>query len=375
MLELEKYDVSPERGFLPSSDPVLELPLKFSSWEKLSGEMPGLLVASQFRSRAEALPTLEIDELADAAQQTRAMRILTFFASAYVWGDPSPATKLPATIAVPLWQLSEQLGRPPIISHASLVLNNWRRLDSNSPIVPENLVTLNQFLGGQDEAWFYLLTAAIEAAGGPVLSALLELQDAVDHGDKDACCQCLQVIKQGMESLQTLLNRMPEKCAPFVFYHRVRPFLDSWPAPGVVYEGVSDEPKKYFGGSAAQSSLIQALDAGLGVTHPSEHTHGFLLEMRKYMPPPHRKFIEVLESSARVKSFVAAQKTESPQLAELYNGALGALEAFRIKHLEIAARYISQQAKIEGEKGTGGTDFMKFLGTARRETRASRISK
>jgi hypothetical protein len=63
-----------------------------------------------------------------------------------------------------------------------------------------------------------------------------------------------------------------ERCDPYVFYKKLRQILSGWsnnPAvpDGIVYEGVSDEPKKYNGGSAAQSSTIQAIDIALGIKH------------------------------------------------------------------------------------------------------------
>ena len=42
------------------------------------------------------------------------------------------------------------------------------------------------------------------------------------------------------------LGAMREGCHPFIFYHRVRPFLSAWKhnptlPNGVIYEGVSNE--------------------------------------------------------------------------------------------------------------------------------------
>lgn len=52
-------------------------------------------------------------------------------------------------------------------------------------------------------------------------------------------------------------------------------FLLSWkdnPAmpDGLIYEGVSDEPMEYSGGSAAQSTILHAFDELLGIRHSEE---------------------------------------------------------------------------------------------------------
>lgn len=39
---------------------------------------------------------------------------------------------------------------------------------------------------------------------------------------------------------------------------------------GLVYEGVSEEPLSYSGGSAAQSTILHAFDEFLGVRHSKE---------------------------------------------------------------------------------------------------------
>jgi hypothetical protein len=39
---------------------------------------------------------------------------------------------------------------------------------------------------------------------------------------------------------------------------------------GLIYEGVSTEPLKYSGGSAAQSSVLHAFDELLGIHHTKE---------------------------------------------------------------------------------------------------------
>jgi hypothetical protein len=68
------------------------------------------------------------------------------------------------------------------------------------------------------------------------------------------------------------LRAQGEKCDPHIYYHRVRTPMSGWrgnPAlpGGLVYEGVSREPLQLYGETGAQSSIVAALDAALGVEH------------------------------------------------------------------------------------------------------------
>ena len=54
---------------------------------------------------------------------------------------------LPEVLAKPWVQLSNILGRPPILSYASYCLDNWYRLNKNEKISLENVGLLTNFLG------------------------------------------------------------------------------------------------------------------------------------------------------------------------------------------------------------------------------------
>jgi indoleamine 2,3-dioxygenase len=371
---LTTYQIDPARGFLPAVDPLERLPAFFESWERLASLLPALLLAHQLRPALEQLSPLAVNRLEDDRQRRRAMLLLSVLGHAYVWGEARPARVLPRGIAVPWWQVAETLGRPPIASHASIVLYNWRLLDKDGPLTLNNLASLQSFLGGLDEAWFYLVTVAIEAQGAPALPAMVVAQAAAAAGDLAGVVRQLELIAAVLAEMHALLLRMPEKCDPYIFYHRIRPFLAGWEAPGLIYEGVSETPQQFAGGSAAQSSLLQALDAGLGIVHHDDETRPFLLEMRRYMPPPHRQFIESLEAGPSLRHIILTQRDHHPALYERYNDCVQRLDQFRKAHLEIAVRYILHQTPDrEAVKGTGGTSFVPFLSQARRETREGLI--
>ena len=369
---LSFHQVDPVRGFLPAEDPLERLPDAFSAWERVANQLPHLLMASQLRQVLAKLPALDIQALEEEAQLRRAMLLLSFFAHGYVWGEDETATTLPVGVAVPLWQVAERLDRLPVLAHASVVLHNWRRLDPSQPVQLGNIATLQLFLGGLDEQWFYLATAAIEAAGAPSLLPLAIAQQAAEVGNRQVVAEQLEGIAGVITAIHDALQRITERCDPYIFFHRVRPFLTGWPEPGVVYEGVSDRPFKFAGGSAAQSSLVQALDAGLGILHPEGGSHSFLSAMRSYMPPLHRRFIEALEAGPSVRDFVLRHYQDHPALADHYNACVAGLDRFRRAHMEIAVKYIMRQSP-EHSKGTGGTHFVHFLKDVERETKANLI--
>ena len=373
-INLADYAVDPITGFLPSPDPLRQLPAPFADWDEVGADLPALLLAGTARVRLAALPHADVAQLQDGLQLERAMLLLSTFANAYVWGEPEPAQRIPSALAVPLWQITERLGRKPIISHASNALHNWRRLDSCAGITLDNLGILQPFLGSSDEAWFVLVTVAVEACGAAALQHLVRAQTAVMQNDIATLGDALSHIASVIGRMSATLNRMYEKCDPHIFFTRIRPFLASWPAPGVVYEGVSETPVVFAGGSAGQSSLVQALDAALSVRHTDPRSSPFLLEMRGYMPPPHRKFVEVLEAGPDMRAFVQTHTPSQPALAEAYNACIGLLTNFRKQHMEIAVRYITKQMPDNEEaKGTGGTSLAQFLGATRQETRERHI--
>jgi indoleamine 2,3-dioxygenase len=370
--QLVLYQIDPVRGFLPAEDPLEHLPSEFEAWESIAAQIPALLMAEKLRFTLDNLVPLNISHLENKRQLRRAMLLLSIFGSTYVWGGANPATTIPRGIAIPWWGVAEKLGRPPMLSHASAVLENWRRLDKSQPVNLKNIASLQLFLGGLDERWFYQATVAIEAKGTPAIVALVEAQKAVVYNQIEALAKQLKKIVSVMADIQAALLQIPEKCDPYIFYHRVRPFLGGWPEPGVVYEGVSDTPQKFTGGSAAQSSLIQSLDAGLGIKHQEEKSKSFLLAMRSYMPPAHRKFIEFLEASPSVREYVFNHQDTHPDLCDLYNECVSGLNNFRKTHMELASIYILRQAP-QDIRGTGGTNFVGFLKEVKKDTKATFI--
>jgi indoleamine 2,3-dioxygenase len=366
---LGEYAIDARRGFLPAEDPADALTDYYRPWERAGRNIAALIMTGRIRPAIRSMPVLTPDRLESCAAQERAMLLLSCLANAYVWGAATPARSLPAPVARPLHEVARRLDRAPIVAHASVVLNNWRRVAAAEPLSTSNIDTQVTFLGGVDEKWFYLATVGVELAGADGLPLLVRAQHAAAAGDHTRLADALLGLRKVLGNVTRALLDIERWCDPYVFYHRIRPFLTGWSAPGLRFEGVDRDPLVLAGGSAAQSSLIQAFDAGLDIRHRDELTAGFLTGMRAYMPRPHRRFLEDLEAGPSVRDFVARHRDDRPLLAEAYNAAVAGLARLRAQHIGITGRYITRfQHGEEAARGTGGSDFISFLKRSREET-------
>jgi indoleamine 2,3-dioxygenase len=311
------------------------------------------------------------------------MLLLSFLGHAYVWESVQAARVLPASVAVPWHAVAQRLGRPPVLSYASYALDNWRRFDADGPIALGNLALLQNFLGGADEEWFITVHVDIQAKAVPALEAVVAAQRAALGGDLAALGGELGVIARALEGMVATLARMPEFCDPSAYYLRVRPYIHGWknhPAlpDGLVYAGVAaygDRPQRFRGETGAQSSIVPALDALLGIAHHPDPLREYLMEMREYMPPEHRAFIAAVEQGPEVRELVQGQA----ELREVYDACVEQIRRFRELHLKYAASYIHNQAQKSAtnptDVGTGGTPFMRYLKKHEDETAQSRLDK
>ncbi|PRT52940.1 Indoleamine 2,3-dioxygenase [Wickerhamiella sorbophila] len=404
---LEQYGLSAKSGFLPAELPLSRLPDYFEPWESIVKDLPALIMTSNLRKLVDAMPLLDATRLNSEPEWHRACSILSFMAHGYVWSRPEASKKLPKCLAEPWIAVCDHFDLPPIASYAGLCLWNFRTVlpcDSPSNWNLENLAALTTYTGSMDEAWFYLVSTMIERQGGPCLEHGLQAIAASREKDVPTVVAKLQALAENIDAIITTLNRMHETCDPHFFYFRLRPFLAGWKnmaaaglPDGVVY-GDEAQPRQYSGGSNAQSSLIQALDILLNVVHHPEGERQpprmesktadgvstpppatFLLEMRKYMPVQHRKFLFDLEKVAEIRQFVVENATEHPELVTAYDACLAMLRNLRSRHIQIVTRYIIMPARAEnktirdgiardsGETGTGGTTLLPFLKQARDE--------
>lgn len=318
---------------------------------------------------------------------------------------------IPSQLAIPFLETCEHLGIVPTTTYAGLALFNWTASSGNLQADveelknPDNLTCLLTFTGTSDEEWFYLISVAIEAAGGPALGLFVEAMQAMEaEGDQEEkVTDLLRRIGEKIEETWKLLDRIYEGCSASVFYNHMRPYwagykgtekLGSLPG-GIVYhlddtlEGGETRTYKHDGGSAAQSSLYHLFDAGLGV----KHLTGTLKGMRDLMPRKHREFLSALEERASIRDYVMRKRAENSnkEIVKVYDDAVHALTTFRDAHIRMATKYIAKASKEpsrpgtpanlqehaedtegrEAARGTGGQPFLPFLKQSRDETKAA----
>ena len=379
-LALGDYAISSEQGFLPP-DPLVE-PQECPELVRLGQELPKLLSTRNVRryvgEHAYLLP--KIPASWHDQDLRAAMRILSFVSHAFVWEEPDqPAPRLPIQLARPWVEVARRLGRPPVLSYASYALDNWRRLDLTEPIQLDNLVLLQNFLGGQDEEWFVVIHIEIEREAGPGLEGLLRALNGASTDKADEVSEGFDSLRRSQLAMRDTLLRMRERCDPYVYYTRVRPYIHGWknsPAlpHGLMYEGVEEatgHSHRLRGETGAQSSIVPSLDAGLGILHTPDPLTVYLREMREYMPPHHRRFLESLEGMTDTQgrpllsSYVRNRRRSHPHLWASYVACVDLLAQFREIHIGYADHYIHRQHQSHASNptaiGTGGTPFMPYL--------------
>lgn len=379
------------KTFLPSKDPLNEYITSSKSLDRLADiadQLPKLLLTSKIQNNINSLKIndLSVDLLIknkNIRELKLAMVQLSFISHAYIWGAKTPSKVLPEALAKPWTQVANILGRPPILSYASYCLDNWYRLNKKENISLENVGLLTNFLGGVDEDWFVTIHVCIEDAAREAIGAADSISKLNDKNSVKDFSDQLKLIISSLRKVNAIFSRMPEKCDPYVYYHRVRPFIFGTKdnpdlKKGLIYKNqYNNKPQFFRGETGAQSSIMPFLDGALGIYHTEDHLRHYLNEMRDYMPPKHRRSIEIVEKRSNAKSYIL----ESKKLTSEYNKCLEEIRIFRAQHLEFAATYIHKQSQITNPfgrggstiTGTGGTPFMKYLKKHRDETQKQKI--
>ena len=377
--------------FLPAKEPLKSYRTNSRSLKKIAevaSSLPKLLLTNKVQITIDSLnkKAFSVNKILKEKNNDEinlAMSHLSFIAHAYIWGGHKPQPVLPEVIAEPWVKLANYLGRPPILSYASYCLDNWYKINKQEPISLNNVALINNFLGGVDEDWFVTIHVCIEDAASGAVDAAYKISHLDKNNSVNDFLSQLKQIRKSLIKVNDIFSKMPQKCDPYVYYHRVRPYIFGTKdnpdlKKGLIYENQYDNKPQFFRGeTGAQSSIIPFLDGALGIGHTNDNLKHYLNEMRDYMPPKHRKMIEKVENKSQAKEIILKSKL----LTKEYNHCVEEIRKFRAQHLEYAATYIHKQAQVKSDvgtggsvvRGTGGTPFMKYLKKHRDETANQKI--
>jgi len=98
------------------------------------------------------------------------------------------------------------------------------------------------------------------------------------------------------------------------------------------------------------------------MTNPS---HNFILEMRKYMPGPHRRFLEHIARVANIREYVFEHR-DNRALSTAFDACLAMLRAFRDKHIQMVSRYIIVKSRESRSHSRSISPQQQHIGTARK---------
>jgi len=375
------WTVTRDAGFLITPDPIedlitVDLPLDTEVTQNLmhlATSIPERIRAMTIRGDLSALQTHDmtpVQEVTDFRITERLFQIYSHFANAYVWCDQTnPSPFIPASVAVPLVQLSHMVERPPILPYASTGLANFKRVDPALGYDVDNLRCIQHMIDISDEAWFHLIHVEIEAHAGAAILGLMAASVAAKQGDAPRVSTELEQVPAAFDKMIKAFRRITERCSTETYYHTLRPYLFGF--DNVIYEGVAEyggKPMTFRGESGAQSTVIPAIKSLLGLVHAEGGLTEHLDIMTDYMPKPHQALLGQIDPTA-IRGFAA--RTGDPNLADVYNLCLERMVDFRSLHLKMAHAFIAQ--KVKDPRGTGGTEFMKWLTMLRDETAAQML--
>jgi len=256
---------------------------------------------------------------------------LTFLLHFYVHSHVPPTSSLsiPASLSKPLFQVSNLLGLPPILTYATTVL--WNVIPTNPSLtfdVHSNRPTEvhHTFTGLESERQFYLVSSLIEIHGVKALGIMRAALDEAFVGDALALRRItgyLRSLSGAIDELTEVMAGMKSSgCDPAEFYWLIRPWFKGSDAEGPgglgwLFEGVGEggegERRSVSGPSAGQSSIVHALDIFLGIDHSPAKKEGsaaadatFMERMLQYMPGPHRRFLLHLQTGPTIRELVLA---------------------------------------------------------------------
>ncbi|XP_069125043.1 indoleamine 2,3-dioxygenase 2-like [Argopecten irradians] len=369
-LILEEFHVSEKTGFTVL-DNLEKLPDYFQPWNDLADRIVELMESKTVRKHIDKLELLDHMKLSGEAELRLAHIQLCLFVSGYVWqdGPQDPAKKIPRCIAVPFHGVSQRLSLPPVMCYCNITLWNWRPIDPEAPLTLDNIRMFYLLPGGKESDNFLRSFIVLEVAFAPAIQRIMDAIYAVEASDSASLTNCLENVAAVIRNMTEMLNKYRDYIKPETFFNILQVYFGGYGPntplpPGLVFEGVSDEPVYANSCNAAETSTIHLLDAALGIKH-SEGTREKFQSFRQYMPAGHRRLIELVQQRSGIHQFV--NNSGDKALSSAFESCQKALADFRSFHIQLVTKYL-----VIPSKGSipGVDEIMGFLKGLRNESTA-----
>jgi hypothetical protein len=323
----DTYDVSHEYGFLSSPQASFHpLPPEFSMFDTVISNLENT-DGEYFRLVVDNLSGLNysqsfyVDLVCKQSKDVQKIvySTFTFIAQKYIrcMGKSEQVSVIPYEIGL-IWHHSALTFKlPTVTTYSAVVLSNWLVINANKPISLSNIDAAHYISGTPDEAWFYRIHIAIEQLGGKLLEPMFNIENTTSTVERTLTFLCL--LEKVLNEIREIIEQMRVGCNPDVYWNCVRIFLGGYTSQNGLPEGVriqdTDLPSiRFEGGSAAQSTLIQAFDVFLGV----EHTRGDGLSHHGVHDTPGSPSTVVPNVSSAL-----ARPTQTPTALDISNGSTG----------------------------------------------------
>lgn len=393
-----------DRGFLPYTDPVKDLPRPWNVLVELAELLPSLCVRGQlFREHLnsvarESLPGTK-EEISKAlaklseGQLECLHSILSYLCLAYLRCFPDIYEEdvkektqnlilekapeidvLPSCLALPWLLVSRRIDRKPMLDYAGCVLNNWERIDSFGPISPQNVRMLRRFTGLVDEEWFFKTHVIIESEGSHIVSSVVQCCKAIEAKNFKSLARALKDLEEAIFRVATICmpimyDRLPDNnnlaCEPYMFYARLRPFIKSlslkFDVPEDFDETTDSDVHFLHGPSGAMSSLMPTVDAALGIKNTAPMLVEAVQNFEAYAPKSHREFVQKLrEAPMSIRDFIESNRYTLDELswfalARTFNSVVSRVLDFRWRHLNFVSFFVIKPATGGGGLPSGGS--------------------
>lgn len=259
---------------------------------------------------------------------------------------------LPEVLALPLWKLSQITGIAPSLAYTLYSLWNHRKKDPEKPFDFDNIELIRSFTGSEDERWFvvnhHMQEIAFASAIPSLLKAyLLSLSLNPDTAMVFEMGNCLKQMLKPIHSTPQILKRMPERCDHRTYFDQIRLFY-GFPR-NVVFVGVKelkDEPQTIGGETGGHSPYKHLLWTTLGIDLDDIL---YIRELRSHMSRPHRKLIEEIKKTTRVRHVALKEKKKgNREPAEYYNQLIELELSWQDEHRKLVEVYIKDHGETHG---------------------------